>query len=139
MRIFTRILIFMVCLNLATGLVIELSLAGTEYVSPTMPTNSSEYQSHFNATETAEGWQATPYSGIPVIGDIFSAFQLMWRGIQYLIAGFPLFLNWLGDCFIIDASARVAYNVVVATLVAIQAILATLFVIEFISGRTLTE
>jgi len=134
-----RILLFIVCLNLATGLVRELGLAGTEYASPTPASNSSDYEGHFSATETAEGWQATPYSGIPVVGDIFSAFQLAWRCIQYLFAGFPLFLQWLGDTFIVDSAARAAYNVVVYALVAIQAILGTLFVVEFISGRQLTE
>jgi len=139
MRTLMRILLFVVCLNLIAGMVAELGLAGTQYVSPVPPTDNEEYPSHFNATEVTGQWQATPYSGIPTVGDIFSAFQLMWRCFQYLIVGFPLVLSWLGDSFITDAATRSAYNVVVAVLVGFEAVLATLSLLEFISGRQLTE
>ena len=139
MKVQFKILLFIVCLNLATGMVIELSLPGTEYVTPSNPSNRTEYEEHFNATETVEGWQATPFSGIPVVGDIFSGLQMFWRCMQYLIAGFPLFLVWIGDSFIIDASARLAYDVIVGVLIGIQAILMTVFALEYISGRYMTH
>jgi len=139
MKVQFQILLFMVCLNLATGLIMELGLPGTEYVQGTKPSDASDYEEHFNATETAEAWRATPYSGIPIIGDVFSAFQIMWRSIQYLVVGFPLFLYWVGDNFIIDASARASFNVIVVTLVAIEGILITFFIIEFVSGRIIAD
>jgi len=132
-------LILIVCLNLSTGLIIALSLPGTEYVQATNPSNASEYEEHFNATETAEGWGATPFSGIPVIGDIFSGFQFLFRNLQYLIDGFPMLLTWMSDTYIVDASAKTAFLVITNVMRAIFAILMFTFVIEFISGRFATD
>lgn len=139
MRIQFQILIFVACLNLATGLVIELNLPGTEYVMATNPSNVTEYPEHFNATEVAESWESTPFSGIPIVGDIFSGFQFLLRGLQYLIAGFPMFLSWMGDAFIVDSTALFAYNTIIAVLYAVFSITMAIFVIEFISGRYMTE
>jgi len=133
------ILLFIACLNLATGMVIALALPGTEYVQATNPSNVSEYEEHFNATETAENWGATPFSGIPVVGDIFSGFQFLFRNFRYLIDGFPMLLTWLSDTFIVDASAKTAFFVITNVLRAIFAILISMFVIEFISGRIMTD
>jgi len=139
MRTQFQILLFIVCLNLATGLVIELSLPGTAYTSPFSGTSSTDYESHFNATEVASGWAATPYSGIPVIGDIFSAFNMLVRGITYMIAGFPLFLVWVGDAFITDATAMGSYNVIKGVLIAMFSLTMFWFFIEYISGRYVSD
>ena len=133
------ILLFIACLNLATGMIIALGLPGTEYVQSTNPSNASEYEEHFNATQTAESWGATPFSGIPVIGDIFSGFQFLFRNFQYLIDGFPMLLTWISDTYIIDASAKTAFFIITNVMRAIFAILISMFVIEFISGRIMTD
>lgn len=139
MRIQWKILLFIVCLNLATGLTIALALPGTEYVQPANPSNASDYEEHFNATDIAEGWEATPYSGIPIIGDIFSGFQFLWRNIQYLVDGFPMFLTWISDTYLVDASARLSFLIITNALRAVYAILMSLMVIEFITGRYPTD
>ena len=129
----------MACLNLATGMTIALSIAGTEYVQASNPSNASEYESHFNATEVAEGWAATPFSGVPIIGDIFSGFQFLFQNLRYLIDGFPMFLTWISDTYIIDASAKTAFAIITNVLRAIYAILMSVLFIEYISGRYPTE
>lgn len=139
MKIQMIILMFFVCLNLASGLAIALALPGTEYVQATTPDETTEYESHFNATEIVDKWGATPFSGIPVIGDIFSGLNFLWNGIQYLIDGFPMFLTWISDTYIIEAQAKTAFAIFANALRAIFAILMTVFAIEFISGRKLTE
>jgi len=139
MKVQFEILLFIACLNLATGMIVALALPGTEYVQATNPSNSSDYESHFNATETAENWGATPFSGIPVIGDIFSGFQFLFRNFQYLIDGFPMLLTWISDSFIVDASAKTAFFVITNVMRALFAVLMSVFVIEFISGRYATE
>lgn len=139
MRVQFQILAFIVCLNLAVGLSIALGLPGTGYVQATAPSNATEYEEHFNATEIAQGWGATPYSGIPVIGDIFSGFQFLWRNLQYLIDGFPMLLTWISDTYIIDAGAQTAFNIIANALRAVYALLITIFVIEFITGRVMTD
>jgi len=139
MRTQFQILVFMACLNLTTGMVIELNLAGTEYVQASSPSNVTEYPEHFNATEVAKSWESEPFSGIPIVGDIFSMFQAFVRTFLYLIAGFPMFLGWIGDTFIVDASAKVAYSTVVGVLYAVFSISMTVLFIEFIAGRYFTE
>ena len=138
-----KILLFIVCLNLATGMCIALALPGTAYVSANMPTNpasnASAYESHFNATEVSKGWEATPFSGIPIIGDIFSGFDFLWRNLRFLIDGFPTFLNWISDTYLVDASARAAFSIISNGLRAMFAILMSIWVIEFISGRYMTN
>jgi hypothetical protein len=135
-----RILIFIACLNLSVGIVVGLALPGTEFMQPAQPSmNATEYESHFNATDVAEGWGSTPFSGIPVIGDIFSGLNFLWSNFQYLIDGFPIFLQWISDTYILDVETQNALNYILWALRGIYAVMMGLFVIEFISGRVMTD
>lgn len=140
MKTQVRILLFIVCLNLAVGMIIGLGLPGTEYVQPAKPSVSAEeYEEHFNATETASGWQASPYSGIPIIGDIFSGFQFLFINCRYLIDGFPMVLGWISDTYVLNAETQTALNYIIWALRGMYAVMMSLFVIEFISGRIMTD
>jgi hypothetical protein len=136
-----EILLFIFVLNLAVGLVIALNVAGTQYATPsgTGSINSTEYESHFNATETAKNWGTTPFSGIPVIGDIFGGFSFLWQAMGYLIDGFPTLLTWISESFIVDANGQLAFAIVANVIRGVEALLVSLFVIEFISGRVFTD
>lgn len=134
-----RILAFFVCLNLSVGMAIQLGVAGTEYFQPTNPSNATEYEEHFNATAIADKWAATPFSGIPILGDIFRGFQFLYQNLQYLIEGFPMFLDWISDTYITDATARLHFSYITNALRAIYAVLMSIFVIEFISGRVMVD
>jgi len=120
-----------------------LSLPATEYVQASTPTNvtdnATEYEEHYNATDIADRWSATPFSGIPIIGDIFSAFNFLFQNIQYLLDGFPMFLGWVSDTYIIDATARSSFTIIQNVLRAIYAILMSILVVEFIGGRYFTD
>ena len=131
----SEIILFVICLNLATGLVVELGLPGTAYVSPSPTSDAEDYESHFNATEIAEGWTFPPTVAIPIVGDIWSGFSFLTRMITYVIAGFPLFLQYLGDSFITDASAQTAWTAISTVLVALFAVAMATYFIWFISGR----
>lgn len=127
-------------LNLVVGLCIALSVPGTSYVSASSSgANATEYEQHFNATEIAEGWSATPFSGIPLIGDIFAGFNFFWQVIGYLIDGFPTLLVWIGDSLIGSYEGQVAFTIIANVLRAAQALLIVTFLIEFISGRVFTD
>lgn len=139
MRLQFQILMFFVCLNLATGMAVALTLPGTEYVQPQSPGNATEYEEHFSPEEIAEGWSASPVEGIPLVGDIFSAFHFLGRNIQFLLDGFPMFLNWLSDTYVVDATAKASFGVIANVLRAIYAILMSFLLIEFIAGRYFTE
>lgn len=135
MKLQFQILLFIMCLNLATGLVIALSLPGTEYVQAQNPGTATDYESTFNATEVGGSWGATPFYGIPVIGDIFAGFQFLFTHISFLIDGFPEFLTWISDSYITDASGRVAFTVITNALRAVYAVLICFWFIEYIGGR----
>ena len=139
MKLQFQVLLFVVCLNLATGLVIGLGLPGTEYVSPARPgVTAEEYEAHFNGTETVEGWQAVVYD-IPIIGDIFAGLSFLWNNFRYLIDGFPMLLTWMSDTYIVDVGTQTAFTYVSGALRALYAIMVTVLAIEFISGREVTD
>lgn len=131
----SEIILVIICLNLATGLVVELSIPGTDYVSPSPTGNSSDYSSHFNATEIAQGWSFPPTIGIPVIGDIWSGFSFLVRMITYVFVGFPIFLQTMGDNYITDSSGLAAWNSISMVILALFAVVMALYFVWFISGR----
>jgi len=142
MRLQTTILFYIMCLNLACWLALNpyTQILTTWAVVPWNPSvNATEYETHFNATEIADLWQATPFLGIPVVGDIFSGLHFLSTIVIYLFAGFPIFLYWVGDAFIVDSTARLSYNAFVVVLTALFGVLMSFWMIEFISGRPLNE
>lgn len=140
MRIQYEILLFIFILNLVVGLAIALGFPGTEYVSPSgTGVNATEYETHFNSTDISSGWSATPFSGIPVIGDIFGGFNFLIQDIGYLIDGFPTLLVYMRNTYITDADGQLAFDIIANVLRAVYALLISLFLIEFISGRVITD
>jgi hypothetical protein len=134
-----QIILFIICLNVATTLVTQLGIAGTAYVNPTNTTGPSEdYASRFNASDVAVHWTPTTY-GIPVIGDIFGGFYLFFNTVKFVIAGFPLMLVWIGDTYIVDAAGKTAYNFLIAAILVPFYVLMAIWVIEFISGRYMND
>lgn len=132
-----NLLMFIVCFNLAIGLVLALNLPGTAYVNPTNPTkNTTDYESQFNATEIAKGWKPSFSVGILVIDEVFSMFNFLWRNLVFLIDGFPQMLDWISYTFSVDASGQTALGFIKWAWRAVFSITMTFFVIEFISGRT---
>lgn len=142
MRLQYRILLFMAMLNLSVGVCVALAVPGTAYVSPLVAGNISDaeaYEQQFNATSIGEGWQMRPYSGIPMIGDIFSAFYFFFANFRFLIDGFPYLLDWISDSLIVNAEAKTAFTIMANLLRAVYAILMATFLIEFIGGRQMTD
>lgn len=140
MRVQFQILIFLACLNLATGMAIALTLPGTNYARATETGGTvTQYEERFNATKTAERWQSRPFSGIPLIGDIFAGLDFLVSKLRFLIDGFPMLLTWIKDTYITSSAMRTAFDVIANTLRAVFAIMMFMFVIEFISGRRMPD
>lgn len=139
MRIQFQILLFILCLNLATGLVISLSLPGTEYVQSQSPGEPTDYESHFNATDIGEKWQYPSNFGLPFFGDIIGGFTFLFQNVHFLIDGFPILLTWVSDSYITDASGRNAFSIIANVLRAIYAVLMSMWFIEYIGGRYFTD
>jgi hypothetical protein len=134
-----ELLIGIFIINLTVGVVMGLALPGTGYVANGPPVNATDYEQHFNGTAIAKGWSGTPFSGIPIIGDIFSGLGFLWQNVQYIVDGLPMFLNWIKNSYITDASAQLAFDVIANAIRAIYAFLIAMLAIEFISGRYFTE
>ncbi|MFA5365386.1 MAG: hypothetical protein WC325_09435 [Candidatus Bathyarchaeia archaeon] len=133
-------MLFLFCLNLAIGVAVSLNIPGTVYVRAAYNgMNVTEYEAHFNSTEIATGWQGSPFSGIPMIGDIFAGFNFLWQNIAYLVDGFPALLTYIDNSFITTSEGHVAFYVIEGVLRAIYALLISMFLIEFISGRIWTD
>lgn len=131
---------FLFCANLAVGLVITLGFPGTEYVTPYgTGVNATEYEQHFNSTSITTGWSATPFSGIPMIGDIFAGFNFMVQNLGYLIDGVPTLLTHIRNTYITDADGQFAFDTIANVIRCIYALLISMFLIEFISGRPVTD
>jgi hypothetical protein len=101
--------------------------------------NGTQYEQQFNATKIATGWSSTPFSGIPLIGDIFAGFNFLWSNIKYMVDGFPTLLTWIEHSFITDPSGIVAFEVLANALRAIFAFLIVIFLIEYIGGRNISD
>lgn len=140
MRVQWEILLFLFCLNLAFGVIIMLNAPGTLYVKAAYEgVTPEEYEAHFNSTAIASSWSGTPFSGIPMIGDIFAGFNFLWQNIKYLIDGFPAMLNYIDATFITSADGHLAFAIVTNAVRAVYALLTSIFLIEFISGRIISD
>lgn len=117
-----------------------LNVPGTVYVKAAYNGMSAEeYEQTYNATQIATGWESSPFSGIPMIGDIFAGFNFLWQNIQYMVDGFPILLNYFDYTFITDETGHLAFLTVTNALRALYAVLFSMFLIEFISGRIWTD
>jgi len=126
-------------INLSVGVVMGLALPGTAYVAAGTSLNATQYEQQFNSTKIATSWGGTPFSGIPVIGDIFAGFSYLYQNLQYLIDGLPKFLDFIKTSYITDPQGQLAFEVIADAIRAIYAFLITIFFIEFISGRFFSD
>ena len=133
----TEIIIFIICLNLSTGLVVELGAPGTDYASPVIPENATDYEGHYNATEIAQDWSSRPLANVPILGDIYYGFQTFFRLISYVFVGFPTFLYSLGDNFITDEAGLNAYHAIAGVIGALFFVVMSFYIVWYISGREL--
>jgi hypothetical protein len=134
-----ELLLGLFVINLSIGIVMGLALPGTAYVAGGSPVNATEYEAHFNSSAIAKGWSGTPFLGIPIIGDIFSGFAFLYQNIQYLIDGLPKLLDFISTSYITDASGQLAFTVISNAIRAVYALLICIFLIEFISGRVMSD
>jgi hypothetical protein len=141
MRVQWELLLALFIINLSIGLVMGLALPGTAQVANNQPiTNATQYEQQFNSSKIETwGGKGNPLQGIPVIGDIFGGFLFLTQNIQFLIDGLPSLLTYLEHAYITDSSAQLAFEVIANVLRAIYAFLIMIFLIEFISGRYMSD
>ena len=139
-----KYLFALACINIVAIIIMNTTTASGDYLFPGVkyakPLNASgsydEYLERFNATETVEKWQSTPFSGIPIIGDIFSGLNLFWNQFSFLAAGFAPMLTWLTSLVPVNTTVL---TLLCAGLVMLHWVMLCTLIIEFVSGRQLID
>lgn len=141
MRVQWELLLGLFIINLSIGVIMNpaLGFAGTGQIQTPTYIDAGEYEEHFNGTQIADSWDYSLFSGIPVVGDIYSGLSYFVQNLGYLIDGLPMFLNWIKEGYIHDSTAQLAFDVVAGAIRALYALLIAMLIIEFISGRYLTD
>jgi hypothetical protein len=111
---------------------------GTQYTRVLNATGSNitDIEEQFNATDIIEGWSATPYSGIPIFGDIFFVTIDFGRKMRFLFDGFAMMLDWVAT-FIPATGGQVVFNWLADALRAIFILMIGTLIFEMASGRKL--
>ncbi len=141
MRIGFQVIFYLMLLNLVSTLVYAINVPGTEYTIVTQTgsqANATEIEQKFNATTLLDRWGATPFSGVPVFGDIFSGIYLVFNAISWVIAGFPLLLQTYVD-LIPDSATRTTLSLINAVVIAVCTFIVFMWLFQLISGRRVTE
>lgn len=139
-----KILLFLFIINVVAAMVMSATTSGGQYVFPGVQyshglnatANLTQTEQQFNSTDIVEGWSATPFSGIPIFGDIFFVVIDFARKVRFLVDGFPMMLDWVSS-FIPASGGQVAFNWISNTLRMIFAVMAGTLIFEMISGRRL--
>lgn len=141
MRIGFQVIFYLICLNLVSTLVYTINIPGSSTAALTQvgtQANATEVEENFNATTLLDKWTATPFSGIPVFGDIFSGVYLMFNAVSWAIAGFPLLLQGYVN-LIPDSGTRTVLTAIDAVLIAVCSFVVFMWLGQLISGRRISE
>ena len=117
--------LFLVCVNLATWMVVQMDVAGVNYVTPlNMPKYASAIESKVENTISSN-----PNSLVSnMFGYIIPAFNLIWGIFGWAFATFPTFLSALGVPTVITVPLQVLWYIVIGVGIA-----------EFFRGFKTTE
>lgn len=122
------------CLTLETSSG-EPLIPGVKYARPVNATGDfDEYTEKFNATEIMDEWQATPFDGVPLLGDIFSQGNQFVNAFGFLIDGVPALITWTGS-FI--PTAQIVFLAIANVIRIVTAVMSVTLALEIIGGREL--
>lgn len=110
-------------------------IPGVKYSAPLNASGDfDDYNDRFNATEIMEEWQATPFDGVPILGDIFSQGNQFTNTFGFLIDGVPSLLTWIGSFL---PTAHSVFTLIANVIRVLTAVLGVTLVLELIGGREL--
>jgi len=139
MRIGFQLVIFLIILNLVSGLMYTLGVPGTAYSNILPGTGSvEEYAERFNATEFMEGTQPEVSSLLTYTGHIWSGLQLLWNGIRFVLLGFPTMLQQIG-AQIPDPTASAAFTNISYVLYAVFSLVIFFWLFQLLTGREVED
>ena len=105
-----KAMLFLVCLNLATWMVVQMDVAGVNYIASSNPEGyASTMESTIEAFRTSN-----PNALVSnMFGYIIPAFTLIWNLIGWTFATFPTFLNALGVPHTITVPLQILWYLVI--------------------------
>lgn len=105
-----KAMIFLVCVNLATWMVVQLGVAGINYVSSLNP------ESYASTAQTviSNTISSNPNSLVSnMFGYIIPAFNLVWNLLGWTFAAFPTLLSALGVPSVITVPLQVLWYIII--------------------------
>jgi len=134
-----QIVLFMLCLNLASGLYYQLGIAGSSYSNPLTGTgNSSDYSSRFDPDKVMNQTQPNISMGLPFLEQTYGALMTLWNSISFIIIGFPQLL-WQFGGLISDPTARLGYQAIIGCIGAVESFVIGLWLYQLITGRQVQD
>ena len=105
-----KAMLFVVCVNLATWMVVQMDVAGINYITPL---NMAGYASAIES-KVENTISSNPNSLVSnMFGYIIPAFNLIWDIFGWVFATFPTFLSALGVPLVITVPLQVLWYIVI--------------------------
>ena len=134
MKIGFRLILFIICLNVVTGLVVGLNAPGTGLAFVPGHANATDMSEKFNSTEMIESASPEILSAIPFLGQIYTAFSVFLNAVNFVIAGFPTMLLAYAN-YIPDEGGRNAFETIAKGLIALFYFVIFAWVFQVLTGR----
>ena len=136
MRIGFQVVLFILILNLTTGLMYQTSVPGTAYSNVLTGTPSSEnITERFNASSLIN---PEPSMTITFVGHLLAALNAMWMAIRMVVVGFPDMLAQIAGS-IPDPSARATFTSISYVLYGVFSIIIFMWVFQLVTGRQVED
>lgn len=135
MKLGFKLVLYVLILNLVSGLIYTLGVPGTEYsYSATGSGSAEDYVERFNSTEMMENQQPGIIATFPYLGNIYGTIMYLWNAVKFIVAGFPTLLSQLAG-FIPDGEGRVAFQAISVILGALFSFIIFGWLFQVITGR----
>jgi hypothetical protein len=134
-----QIVLFIIILNLVSGLIYQEQVAGTQNANFLQSNdNGTSYQNQFNpsamvnATTTSSSWISIPFASW--VMQIAQAVITLWNAITVVVTGFPHVLSNIAD-MIPDTNGQSTFNAIATVIIGIESFLAFMWIFEVVTGR----
>lgn len=130
--------LFMLCLNIASGLYYSLGIAGSQYSNPIQNSgNPSDYSDRFDPDKIMPS-QPSVLSYFPYLGIVYQGLMPLYNAIMFVFFGFPQFLLQFGG-LIQDPLARSGYITIIGAIGAIEFMVMASWIYQLVTGRQVQD
>jgi len=135
MKIGFKLILYLMILNMVSGLMYITSVPGTGYSQILSGTGSpEEYAERFSPSGFMNATNPGISAIISFVGHLLSAIDVMWTGIRFTVLGFPTMLQQIG-LQIGDPDAKAAFTNVSNVLYAVFSAIIFIWLFQLVTGR----